>query len=69
MKCEFCQRKATTVIPNFDGSEYFNVCDFCEEEILLEEIKGFRQDQQYSENEQKIQKYLYKIHRGSMSFI
>ncbi len=34
MQCEFCHREATTTIHNVVGTESFNVCDFCEEEVI-----------------------------------
>ena len=61
VKCDFCHRIATTKISNIDNTEQFNVCDFCEEELIQEEIR------QHSQNQREIQKYLYKIHRGSIS--
>ncbi|WP_457558373.1 hypothetical protein [Candidatus Harpocratesius sp.] len=56
----------TTILPSLDGTENFYVCDFCEEDILLEEIKEYSHNQQYCRDDKKLQKYLYKVHRGTI---
>ncbi|MHA1775259.1 MAG: hypothetical protein ACTSWC_00710 [Promethearchaeota archaeon] len=53
MKCEFCHRMATTTISNFEGTEEFTVCDFCEEEILREEALINSVEIQYIRNLEK----------------
>lgn len=42
MKCEFCHREATTKITTLMNHEIFQVCDFCEEEVLYSEVQEFK---------------------------
>ena len=54
MQCEFCEREATTIYNLRETGEIVHVCDFCEEDLKVQEIKEQLEDIQYEIKAKKL---------------